>query len=40
MVIEYHPDKNPNCVMCEEKFAKISKAYEVLSNEDSKNHYD
>lgn len=40
LVLEYHPDKNPNCALCEEKMGKISKAYEVLSNEDSKMHYD
>lgn len=40
LVLEYHPDKNPNCTLCEEKMGKISKAYELLSNEDSKMHYD
>ena len=37
---DFHPDKNPDCDICEEKFAKLSKAYEVLSNEESKAHYD
>ena len=40
LVIDFHPDRNPECKICGEKFAKISKAYEVLSNEDSKTHYD
>lgn len=40
LVIDFHPDRNPECTICEEKFGKISKAYEVLSNESSKNHYD
>lgn len=40
LVNDFHPDKNPNCTMCEEKFNKISKAYEVLSNPESKSHYD
>ena len=40
LVGEFHPDKNPNCTYCEEKFSKISKAYEILSNEESKKHYD
>lgn len=40
LVIDFHPDRNPECTICEEKFGKISKAYEVLSNEESKNHYD
>ena len=40
LVLEYHPDKNPNCTVCEEKMGKISKAYEILSNEEAKMHYD
>jgi hypothetical protein len=40
LAVEFHPDKHPNCVVCEEKFRKISAAYEVLSSEDSKEHYD
>ena len=26
----YHPDKNPNCTYCKEKFLKITKAHEIL----------
>lgn len=40
LLIENHPDKNPDCADCEEKMGKIQKAYEVLVNEDSRNHYD
>lgn len=40
LVNDFHPDKNPNCAICPEKFAKMSKAYEVLSNPETKNHYD
>lgn len=40
LVKDYHPDKNPSCTICPEKFSKISRAYEILSNEESKIHYD
>lgn len=40
LVMDFHPDKNPDCSTCEEKFRLISKAYDILSNEDSKKHYD
>ncbi len=32
----WHPDKNPDCKACQEKFLKISKAYEVLLEETEK----
>ena len=40
MVKDFHPDKNPSCTICPEKFSKISRAYEILSNKESKIHYD
>ena len=40
LAIELHPDKHPNCTTCEEKFLKISQAYEILSDEEKKLHYD
>lgn len=40
LLIENHPDKNPDCKDCEERMGKIQKAYEVLVNEESRNHYD
>lgn len=40
LVVDYHPDWNPDCDFCEEKFSKISRAYEILSNPDKKEHYD
>jgi len=40
LAVEFHPDKHPNCTVCEEKYRKISAAYEVLSSEESKEHYD
>jgi curved DNA-binding protein CbpA len=36
----WHPDKNINCKNCQEKFAQISKAYEVLSDGAKKDEYD
>ena len=40
LVVDYHPDKNPDCTICEEKFSKISRAYQILSKKESKEHYD
>ena len=39
-MIDFHPDRNPDCSTCEEKFSLISKAYEILSNKESREHYD
>ena len=36
----HHPDKNPGKVDISGKFQKISSAYEVLGNEDSRMQYD
>lgn len=33
LVIKYHPDKNPNCHSCKEKFNSIMEAWEVLGNQ-------
>ena len=40
LAMELHPDKHPNCTSCGEQFSKISHAYEVLSDEEKKQHYD
>lgn len=40
LAMKYHPDKNPGNKECEEKFKKISQAYEILSNEDKRKIYD
>ncbi|MGB3713351.1 MAG: J domain-containing protein [Candidatus Promineifilaceae bacterium] len=37
---QYHPDKNPNNKVAEEKFKEINEAYEVLGNEDNRSKYD
>ncbi len=37
---ELHPDANPNNAEAEEKFKEVSRAYEVLSDEDSRARYD
>ena len=33
LVKKYHPDRNPDCKDCDEKFIKIQTAYDVLSDE-------
>jgi curved DNA-binding protein CbpA len=40
LVNEFHPDKNPNCEICEDKITKINKAYEVLKDPETKKIYD
>jgi hypothetical protein len=35
-----HPDKNPDCDDCKEKFENLAKAYEILGNEESRKFYD
>lgn len=38
--LKYHPDKNPNDSVAEEKFKEAAEAYEVLSNPDKRSKYD
>jgi len=38
--LTWHPDKNPDCEACPEKFAAISKAYETLKDPEQKKAYD
>ncbi len=38
--LKYHPDKNPNDKVAEEKFKKAAEAYEILSDQDKKARYD
>ena len=40
LAIKYHPDKNPNDKVAEEKFKEINEANEVLSNADKRKRYD
>jgi DnaJ-class molecular chaperone len=40
LAMKYHPDKNPNDKQAEEKFKKISEAYEVLSDKEKRSIYD
>ena len=40
MAKELHPDKNPNCEDCKEKFEKLAKAYEILGDEEKRKFYD
>ena len=38
--LKYHPDRNPGDKTSEEKFKKISEAYQVLSHPEKKSQYD
>ena len=40
MAIKYHPDKNPDDKVAEEKFKEAAEAYDVLSNPEKKQRYD
>tara|TARA_A100001037_G_scaffold160116_1_gene144300 strand:+ start:28389 stop:29444 length:1056 start_codon:yes stop_codon:yes gene_type:complete len=40
LAIKWHPDKNKDNPDAEEKFKKISEAYEILSDEDKRSKYD
>ena len=40
LAIKYHPDKNPNDSVAEEKFKEAAEAYEVLSDAQKKARYD
>jgi curved DNA-binding protein len=37
---QYHPDKNPNNHLAEERFKEINEAYEVIGNADNRVKYD
>ena len=40
LAFQYHPDRNPDDKVAEEKFKKISAAYDVLGDEEKRRQYD
>ncbi|VFP81396.1 molecular chaperone DnaJ [Buchnera aphidicola] len=40
LAIKYHPDRNPDNKLAEEKFKEIKKAYEILSDSKKRSAYD
>lgn len=40
LALKYHPDKNPDNKEAEEKFKEASEAYEILGNDEKRQHYD
>lgn len=40
LAIKYHPDKNPDDKVAEEKFKEINAAYAILGDEDKRRQYD
>lgn len=40
LAMQFHPDKNPGNKEAEDKFKEAAEAYEVLSNQQKKAHYD
>lgn len=40
LVKQYHPDKNPNNKVAEEKFKEVAEAYETLGDEAKRSEYD
>lgn len=40
LALKYHPDKNPGSKEAEEKFKEAARAYEVLSDQKKRSHYD
>ena len=40
LALKYHPDKNTNSKIYNEKFNQIRIAYEILSNKEKKTNYD
>lgn len=40
LAVKYHPDRNPDNKLAEEKFKEISEAYEVLGDTDKRKKYD
>lgn len=40
LALKYHPDRNPDDKVAEEKFKEAAEAYDVLSNDDKRKKYD
>ncbi len=40
LALQYHPDKNPDDAVAEEKFKEAAEAYEILSDANKKSRYD
>lgn len=40
LAVKYHPDKNPDDKLAEEKFKELNEAYEVLGDEEKRKKYD
>lgn len=40
LAMQFHPDKNPGDKEAEDKFKECARAYEVLSNQDTRSRYD
>jgi len=40
LAVKYHPDKNPNDKVAEDKFKEASEAYGILSDQEKKQNYD
>lgn len=40
LAMQYHPDKNPGDKKAEEQFKDINEAYQVLSDDNKRSHYD